>query len=285
MNDQRRDPKPDPRLHAYRKDKASAALEGQVDAPLYVKGIIRTVLIPHAPLKRTPGFDAPLDTEVLYGEQVKLFDEREGWAWVQCQRDDYVGYIPLGAIIPPARAKHNIVTHWIRVPATFIYPAPDIKSPPLARLPMNAKVSVKSRKGDFAEIAADDMSHAMGLGVGQGMGPGFVFAGHIADLTTGTQDFVEIAQTFFATPYLWGGRTYNGIDCSGLVQTAMQASGRECLRDTDMQESSIGHPVDHDRGKADIRRGDLVFWSRSCRHYAECRCNPPRQCVPYANRD
>ena len=135
-------------------------------------------------------------------------------------------------------------SHIVAAPATFIYPAPDIKRPPLAQLPMNARLAVKEITGDFAEIE----------------GHGFVFAKHLALENNRATDFVEFAVNFTGTPYLWGGRTYGGIDCSGLVQTAMHAAGLNCPRDTDMQETTIGRVIDHAAGVADLERGDLIFW-------------------------
>jgi cell wall-associated NlpC family hydrolase len=232
-------PLPDPRRHAYRDGLAAEGLRGKVEASRYVAGERRQLHAPVLPLRREPRFDATLDTEALFGETVTVFAEEEGWAWVQLARDGYVGYMPqegLGrAIVPP--------THRVAVLRTYLYPKPDIKSPPLALLSLNAMLGAKSEQGRFLELESG----------------GFVVAEHARKVEEHAADFVSVALAFLGTPYLWGGRTSLGIDCSGLVQLAGEAAGLAVPRDADMQATELGRPLAW-RGNETLARGDLIFW-------------------------
>ena len=230
---------PDPRRHAYREDLAAEALRGMVKAERYVRGEVRQVSAPSLPLRREPRFDATLDTEALFGERVTLYDESEGWAWVQLARDGYVGYIPSEGLT----ARLTTPTHRIASLRTYVYPEPDGKTPPLSLLSLNALVTVSSEGGKFHTLA----------------GGGYVFAGHAAPVGAFAKDFVAVAQAFLGTPYLWGGRTSVGLDCSGLVQLAVEAAGYAAPRDADMQAAELGRALDLKKG-VKLRRGDLVFW-------------------------
>ncbi len=131
---------PDPRRHAYRRDLAAEPLRGMVTAARYVTGEPRQVGAPSLPLRREPRFDATLDTEALLGETVTLYDESEGWAWVQLARDGYVGYMPSEGLVPEIVPP----THRVSVLRTYVYPQPDGKTPPLALLSLNALVTASS---------------------------------------------------------------------------------------------------------------------------------------------
>jgi cell wall-associated NlpC family hydrolase len=228
---------PDPRRHAYRHDLAAEPLRGRVASRRFVKGEPRQVVAPSLPLRREPRFDANLDTEALRGELVTVYDESEGWAWVQLSRDGYVGYVPgeglTRTLVTP--------THRISALRTYVYPEPDGKTPPLGLLSLNAGIAAPRKEGKFLALE----------------GGGFVVAGHAAPVGTAEPDFVAVAETFVGTPYLWGGRTSIGTDCSGLVQLALEAAGHACPRDADMQAQELGRVVDP---KGALRRGDLVFW-------------------------
>ena len=228
---------PDPRRHAYREDLAAEPLRGRVASRRFVKGEPRQVAAPSLPLRREPRFDATLDTEALRGEIVTVYDESEGWAWVQLSRDGYVGYVPgeglTRALVAP--------THRISALRTYVYPEPDGKTPPLALLSLNAGIAAPRKQGKFLALE----------------GGGFVVASHAAPVGTAEPDFVAVAEAFVGTPYLWGGRTSIGTDCSGLVQLALEAAGHASPRDADMQAQELGRVIDP---KGALRRGDLVFW-------------------------
>lgn len=229
----------DPRRHPYRDDLAAESLRGVVEVDRYVQGERRQVAAGTLPLRREPRVDANLDTEVLHGETLVVFDEADGWAWVQLDHDGYVGYVPsegLGGVGAPA-------THRIAALRTYVFPEPDAKAPPQGMLSLNAQVSAHGEGGRYVPLETG----------------GFVYASHIVPLGQHAPDFVTIAEGFLGAPYLWGGRTSVGLDCSGLVQLAAGAAGHVLPRDADMQEAEAGEPLDI-AGGAELKRGDLIFW-------------------------
>jgi cell wall-associated NlpC family hydrolase len=229
----------DPRRHAYRADLADARLRDLIASERYVQGEPRQVGAPSLPLRREPRFDSVLETEALKGETVTVFSESEGWAWVQIDRDLYVGYMPSeglsASIVEP--------THRIAALRTYVYSEPDGKSPPLALLSLNAFVTAEAEVGRFLALE----------------GGGFVFARHVRPAGEVVEDPVAVAEAFLGTPYLWGGRTSIGLDCSGLVQLAFEAGGYMVPRDADMQSEEFGEPLTWREGM-ELCRGDLVFW-------------------------
>jgi cell wall-associated NlpC family hydrolase len=229
----------DRRLHAIRPDLADARLSEAASGARLVEGDRKEVAAPLLSLHREPRFDARLDTQALMGEYVRVFDVQEGWAWLQLESDGYVGYAAHDDLIAIGRAA----THRVAVPSTFMFPAPDIKSQPPVTLTMNARVAVTGQDERFAHLANGR----------------FVVASHLAPLSESAPDFVAVAEAYRHVPYLWGGKSVFGLDCSGLVQLSLQASGIVCPRDTDMQEASLGDPLPKD-DLGSLRRGDLVFW-------------------------
>ena len=181
----------DPRRHVYRADLAAEHLRGTVKAERYVTGERRQVAASVLPLRRAPRFDATLDTEALHGETLTVYEEREGWAWVQLDHDGYVGYMPSEGLVAPVAAS----THRVSVLRTYVFPEPDSKVPPLAMLSLNARVAVAEASGRFMPLASG----------------GFVYASHVVPLGAHADDFVTVAETFLGTPYLWGGRTSVGL--------------------------------------------------------------------------
>jgi cell wall-associated NlpC family hydrolase len=231
----------DPRVTPARPDLAARALEGRVQAARFVDGSLYEVVEPQAPLRRGPSSDAALDTEALKGERVTIYESNEeGWAWGQLQNDGYVGWLPANALTRAAAEP----THKVTALRTLAFPGPDIKLPPLQTLPLGARLAVARMQDAFAVTAAG----------------AYLPARHLAPLGNPESDFVAVAERFLGTPYLWGGKTNLGIDCSGLVQTALTACGVPCPRDSDMQEGGVGTAVTPDASLANLRRGDLVFW-------------------------
>jgi len=227
----------DPRIHPYRADLAARHLQGQVEALRFVDGAPCDVIEPVAELRREPSHAARLDTEALFGERVAVYElTDEGWAWGQLDSDGYVGWLPAGALAKPGPAP----THRVTALRTLAFPAADIKVTPLAGLPMGARLAVARQDERFAVTASG----------------WHLPTAHLAPLSAEQPDFVAVAEQFLGVPYLWGGKTSLGLDCSGLVQVALQAAGLACPRDSDMQEQALGARLALD----DLRRGDLVFW-------------------------
>jgi cell wall-associated NlpC family hydrolase len=229
----------DPRLTPARADLAAKHLEGKVEAARYVEGRVYEIVEPQAPLRREPRPDASLETEALKGERVTVYDANgEGWAWGQLAADGYVGWLPENALAPPGAAP----THKVTALRTLVFPGPSIKLPPLEALPLGARVAV-ARVEDRLAVTQSG---------------GHVPAAHLAPLDRNETDFVAVAERFLGTPYLWGGKTALGLDCSGLVQVALAACGLSCPRDSDMQEEALGTAVAADPSA--LLRGDLIFW-------------------------
>ncbi|MDJ0513504.1 MAG: NlpC/P60 family protein [Methyloceanibacter sp.] len=229
----------DPRRHAFRDGLAASALRGSVKAERYAEGERRQVIASALPLRRAPRAAASLDTEALFGETLVVFDEDDGWSWVQLDHDGYVGYVPSAGLGPVGAAA----THRIAALRTYVFPEPDAKAPPLQMLSLNARVNIGETAGPYAMIDTG----------------GFVYAAHLVPVRALAPDFVAVAEGFLGAPYLWGGRTSVGLDCSGLVQLAAAAAGHALPRDADMQEAEAGEPLDVLEG-AELKRGDLIFW-------------------------
>jgi hypothetical protein len=228
---------PDPRTTPARPDLAPRHLEGKVAAARFVDGELREIADPQAPLRRSPAPDAPLDTEALKGERVTVYDtNEEGWSWGQLEADGYVGWLPTAAL----RAPGPPPTHRVAALRTLVFAGPSIKLPPLEGLSMGCRLAITRRDGP---LAVTDSNH-------------YVAACHLKPLDATEPDFVAVAETFLGVPYLWGGKTSLGLDCSALVQLALAASGVPCPRDSDMQERAFAAAP----GLADLRRGDLMFW-------------------------
>lgn len=231
----------DKRIHAYGEDWADVRLKGSVEAARYVEGRRANVRVPIADLRRRPASDAPLETQALFGEAVLIFQTGdEGWSLVQLEADSYVGFMPTEALGPAT----GDLPFKVRVPRTFVFPAPDIKAPPLDALPMGARVAII---GEASDHNADYRLVAPF---------GAVVAQHLSPSSELAPDFVAVAERFLGAPYLWGGKSVLGIDCTGLTQMALAMAGIAAPRDSDMQEAWA---IETDPS-APRQRGDLVFW-------------------------
>jgi len=226
-----------PRITPARPDLAASQLAGKVEAARFVDGQVREIADASAPVRRTPSPDAGLDTEALKGERMTIYESNEeGWSWGQLASDCYVGWLPTSALRDPGPPP----THRVAVPRTLVFPGPSIKLPPVEGLSLGCRLAVMRIDGPLAVTDAN----------------GFVPASHLRPLDTREPDFVAVAETLIGVPYLWGGKSSLGLDCSALVQLALTACGIACPRDSDMQERALGAGV----SLSDLRRGDLVFW-------------------------
>ncbi|MCH8859421.1 MAG: C40 family peptidase, partial [Proteobacteria bacterium] len=242
----------DPRVTAARPDLAAAELKGTVAAARFSPGRVMRIFRGTAALREAPNDAAGLSTELLFGERFTVYEEKDGWAWGQAALDGYVGYVRADALALPGKNP----THRVAALNAPLLPAPDTKRAAHAarvahaaraahaHLPMNAKLCVTQTDGVFAHL--DD-----GL---------YVLAEHLSLFSQPETDWVAVAERFAGVPYLWGGKTAAGLDCSGLIQTALEAGGRAAPRDTDMMEAALGRSVPVPADLSGLKRGDLIFW-------------------------
>ena len=226
-------------LNAWRDDLADVRLKDAVAAPRYVEGRPAGIVRGIADLRRAPDAKAPLDTQLLYGEAVRVFDEKDGWAWVQSETDRYVGYIESAALGAPPPAP----THRLRALRSFLFPEPDLKAPPLDCLSIASLLAVVGSEGAYSRLA----------------GGGWLYTKHLQPIAETSPDFVATALEFLGTPYYWGGRSSSGLDCSTLVQLSLACAGIAALRDSYQQATTLGEALNGLPGEVALERGDLVY--------------------------
>lgn len=226
----------DPRLTPARDDLAASWLKDKVTAAKYVDPKRASISTSVASVYRSPDNNQSIETQLLFGEPIDIFEEKNGWAWVQSVRDGYVGYIRKDQLA----INDHVHTHRVSNVATFIYPSNTYKMTPQSALSYGSTVTVINEKDGMSELATG----------------GFVPSVHLAPVDFHSDEIVAEAFRFLGVPYLWGGRSSLGIDCSALVQLVLQASNYKAPRDSDLQEKFLGRPVDRD----DVQGGDLVFF-------------------------
>lgn len=234
---------PDPRLNAWREDLAAEALRGIVDAPRYAAPRRARVVAPTAPMRSRPGA-AGLAHELIFGALVDVYDEAGGEAWVQAAEDGYVGYVPAKTLAAPGPAA----THRVAARLAPLHDAPELKTAPIAHLPFNARLS-----GEIVteEGTAGGASNRRWLRCTDGCVP----APLVEPLDAPAPDWVAEAEALIGAPYVWGGATPLGLDCSALIQIARRAADLSCPRDSDHQQAACA-PVQ----SRPLARGDLAFW-------------------------
>ncbi|WP_345115116.1 NlpC/P60 family protein [Bartonella jaculi] len=232
----------DSRLHAFREDLADKRLEGEVTAKRFVQGEKRRVNVPVAGLFKENNKKSEMQTECLLGEELLIFEQGESMSWGQSLKDGYVGYIDTKALCTSTVKQ----THIVSAPRTFQYFQADLRGPVEYSLSIGSKVSVVS------EVETRGTKYSI-LDSGSA-----VVSNHLSPIDhVAYKDYVTVAENLVHTPYLWGGASGFGIDCSGLVQLSMMMAGHVVLRDTDMQQKTIGNPLSE---SDELQRGDLVFW-------------------------
>lgn len=231
----------DRRLHAFRPDLAEASLQGRVEAARFVEGTKARVTVPVVELRPQPDMARGIDTELLFGEEVTVFERKDGWCWVKASSDGYVGYLPEDAVAEGLPAP----THIVVPPRTFLYPEPELRKPKADVLSMGSLIHVTATaeaRGNHYVVLEDGTA---------------IFAKHVHPIGYNRDgDYVDVALRFLEAPYLWGGRSGLGIDCSGLIQLSLLMTGRAAPRDTDMQAAGLGEPI----AREELQRGDFVFW-------------------------
>ncbi|KAA9366657.1 NlpC/P60 family protein [Ochrobactrum quorumnocens] len=241
----------DRRLNAYRPDLADERLSGKVEASRFTAGTLMQVSASVVDLRSEPRPDSGPQTQIIFGDMVRVFEEQDGWSWAQAERDGYTGYVSSASLEKPGADA----THMVIVPRTFIYPGSDLRFPHTKALSLGSRVrivgSAETRGTQYALLENGEA----------------LIAGHLASLDQHAPDYVAVAETLLHTPYLWGGTSGFGIDCSGIVQLSMWVSGRKVLRDSDMQQTTLGEIIEPDANYSSLKRGDLVFWKG---HVAIC---------------
>jgi cell wall-associated NlpC family hydrolase len=271
----------DPRINAIRPDLADAALKGRVDASRFVEGEPASVIAPQASLRREPSPDSIQTSEALYGEGVSVFETRGGWSWVQLHADSYVGWLRTDSLGQTVSEPN----HKVSVLRALVFSRPDIKSALVAALPFGSRVKATGEAADHnARYRTIEPA-------------GAVAAQHLVAIDAFEDDWVSVAERFMGVPYLWGGKTNLGIDCSGLIQMALQACGIQAPRDTDMQEAALGEALPMEKGVPPMKRGDIVFWKghaglmqgedtllHANAHHMAVAAEPLRECVERLSR-
>lgn len=226
----------DARTTAARPDLAARWLEGLVPAARYVDPKAMVGAVPLAAIRARPSEAAEQRDQLLFGERFLVLERADGWAWGQAPRDGYVGWVDVSQLAPEAARP----TLRIAVPLAHAYAEPDVRSPATGPFVLGSLLCEEGRDGRFVKAA----------------GAGWFVAGALAPLGWFETDPVAVAERMVGAPYLWGGRSVLGVDCSGLILQALQACGRACPRDSDQQAAMLGRPIPREA----FGRGDLVFW-------------------------
>ncbi|MGR3634988.1 MAG: C40 family peptidase [Shimia sp.] len=242
----------DKRLTPYNGRVAHVSLRGKVDAKEFVEGEIETVVASRTPLTATSDInDRNLLRELIAGDTVRVLEYHKGNAFVISEKDGYVGWVSAWDINGPGLPA---ATHTVATRSTHLYLEPNMKVTRRAwSLSFGAKVHVSSEENGFYKVfhlrASDEL----------GRGPDayeirYIPVQHLRPIDRPESDPAAVAERLIGTPYLWGGNSSFGIDCSGLVQAALIACATPCPGDSDLQEAAFLDAT------GPYQRGDLLFW-------------------------
>jgi cell wall-associated NlpC family hydrolase len=229
----------DKRVTPARADLAAASLKGRIEAPRYIEGVVRQCVRPVAPLTFEPANEARQQSQLVFGERFTVYEEAEGWSWGQAELDDYVGYVPTAALGEPREPTHVLAAR-----SSHLYPGPDLKLRAGVALSMGARVQVVEQQKGFSRL----------------VGGGWLYGRHLSPIGRVEPDYVKTGMALIGAPYLWGGRSAEGLDCSGFVQLALGRAGIACPRDSDQQRDGLGRAIEPRDDWSRVRHGDLVFF-------------------------
>jgi cell wall-associated NlpC family hydrolase len=223
----------DPRLTPANAIVACSTLKGKIKHSNFVEGKNYQINVPSVDLLGAP--EGKRNRQLIYGSKVKYFDEADGWAFIQNVYDNYVGYVPKNTIV-----SKTTKTHIVSVPLAHVFLEPNIKSKNVEMLPLAAKVSGQIVENGFLETEL-----------------GWISVSQLKRKTELPKDPVEVSKLLQNAPYLWGGNTTLGIDCSGLIQISLLLCGIDCPGDSDQQMNTLGQNIDIGSPR---KKGDIIFW-------------------------
>ena len=223
----------DPRLTPANETVACSTLKGKIKHSNFVEAKNYQVNVPFVDLLGSP--DGKRNRQLIYGSKVKYFSAAKGWAFIQNTYDNYVGYVPESTI-----ASETQKTHIVTAPLAHVFMEPNIKSKNIEILPLAARVSGEMIENGFLETEL-----------------GWISVSQLKRKTELSKDPVEVSKLLQNAPYLWGGNTTLGIDCSGLIQISLLLCGIDCPGDSDQQMNTLGQNIDIGSPR---KKGDILFW-------------------------